>query len=263
MMFTSERIENFNPKWKWQFQMSDCACMMQPNDTPKASINFVLHHIQNFDNENQFAIFSKIYIYIFLRILREIDIFIVILIVRHLNSETGTPFQQDGRKIRSLADPEALFRKFRLEKLRNASWNPELNHRNAWPSPVPDRVQSCLRATVHRPIIQPLCSPVGMVSPCKRYFFSLWAARTPSDLLTRSLPDSPRVGGTPRYHLICRRARVGSRKWDIVWKIGEYRSPGPRYETRPSIFRPFLVLHYLRASVYFHPFPYSTAPWTC
>lgn len=31
-----------------------------------------------------------------------------------------------------------------------------------------DRVQSCLRATVHRPIIQPLCSPVRMaVSPCK------------------------------------------------------------------------------------------------
>lgn len=59
--------------------------------------------------------------YIYIRILKEIDIFIVILIVRHLNSETGTPFQQDGRKIRSLADPEALFRKFRLEKLRNAS----------------------------------------------------------------------------------------------------------------------------------------------
>lgn len=61
------------------------------------------------------------------------------------NWHSGTPFQQDGRKIRSLADPEALFRKFRLEKLRNASWNPELNHRNAWPSPVPDRVQSCLQ----------------------------------------------------------------------------------------------------------------------
>lgn len=33
-------------------------------------------------------------------------------------------FQQERVKIRSLADPEALFRNFRLEKLQNASWNP-------------------------------------------------------------------------------------------------------------------------------------------
>lgn len=92
--------------------MSDCACMMQPNDTPKASINFVLHHIQNFDNKNQFAIFSKIYIYIFLRILKEIDIFIVILIVRHLNSETDTPelrFNKTGERSALSRIPERCF----------------------------------------------------------------------------------------------------------------------------------------------------------
>lgn len=122
-----------------------------------------------------------------------------------------------------------------------------------WPSRVPDR---CLRATDASPIIQP--SVLLLESFPRANDGPVWArahAIRFIDTIPARFPEGWWSASISSY------MQTTALENGILYE--KSANTDPRYETRPSIFRPFLVLHYLRASVYFHPFPYSTAPWTC
>lgn len=100
-----------------------------------------------------------------------------------------------------------------------------------WLVAVLYRVRSCLGATVH-------CRSFKMFSRCTHSSCNsvssslVGRSRTPSDLLTRSCPI-PR-GMVKPYASISsymQTKRRRSRKWDIVWKIGEYAIGQPTPET--------------------------------
>lgn len=87
-----------------------------------------------------------------------------------------------------------------------------------WPSRVPDR---CLRATDASPIIQP--SVLLLESFPRANDGPVWGPRARHPIYWHDPCPIPR-GLVERLDIILY-ADDRSRKWDIVWKIGEYRSP--------------------------------------